>query len=68
MEEEVKAITLGEVDKEAWVKYNLHWFEERYSELERSLTWERVNKIGEDLWPSKIICATCKSLMLLSPK
>jgi len=51
MEQEVKQIALGQIDKDSCIEDNLTWFEQRYTELESSLTRDRVHKFGEDLLP-----------------
>jgi hypothetical protein len=53
MEEEVKQIARGEIEKEACVEHNLSWFEKMYSELERSLTRDRVYEFGGTLMQTK---------------
>jgi hypothetical protein len=68
MEEEVKAVALGQVDKETCVKHNLDWFEDRYSELESSLTWDRVNAFGKDLRPSRDYLRYLQKLGAFEPK
>ena len=54
MEQEVKQIARGEIDKESCVQNNLKWFEKRYSELEESLTRDRIYEFGEDLTASNL--------------
>ena len=54
MEQEVKQIARGEIDKESCVQNNLKWFEKRYSELEESLTRDRIHEFGEDLTASNL--------------
>lgn len=54
MEQEVKQIARGEIDKESCVQNNLKWFEKRYSELEESLTRDRIYEFGEDLTVSNL--------------
>ncbi|CAB9507569.1 dependent RNA helicase [Seminavis robusta] len=53
MEDEVKQIALGKLDKEACVAKNLAWFEGRYKELFASLSRERIQKFGKSLVPTK---------------
>ena len=49
MEEEVKEIAKGNIDKDAALIKNLDWFEDRYVEMEESLTRERVGEFGNKL-------------------
>ena len=53
MEEEVKQIALGKLEKTECVEYNLAWFETRYEELISSLTRERTNEFARELCPTK---------------
>lgn len=53
MEEEVKQIANGNIEKEVCVEKNLNWFEQRYMELEESLTRDRVYGFGKDLMQSR---------------
>ena len=68
MEEEVKQISRKEIEKEACVEQNLNWFEQRYSELERSLTRERVNEFGKDLMPTREYLRYLQRLDAFEPK
>ena len=49
MEDEVKQIANGNLDKESCVEQNLSWFEDRYNEFEQSLSRGRVNDFARDL-------------------
>ena len=49
MEEEVKQIAVGDLDKEECLERNLHWFESRYKELADTLTRDRINDFGSGL-------------------
>ena len=53
MEEEVKQIAIGNLDKSQCLQQNLVWFEARYKELESSLTRQRVNDFARALRPIK---------------
>jgi len=49
MEEEVKEVAMGNIDKDFCLEKNLNWFEDRYAELEGSLTRERIGQFGSNL-------------------
>jgi DNA topoisomerase-3 len=53
MEEEVKQIANGELDKSTCVDRNLAWFEARYDELVKSLSRDRLNEFARALRPTK---------------
>lgn len=53
MEEEVKQVAAGDIEKDYCLEKNLEWFEQRYSELEQSLTRERVFEFGRNLRSSR---------------
>ena len=53
MEEEVKQISLGTLDKEECLRTNLVWFESRYQALVESLTKARLKDFGNQLTPLK---------------
>eukprot|EP00956_Cyclotella_meneghiniana_P020539 scaffold36358_cov72-Cyclotella_meneghiniana.AAC.4 len=66
MEQEVKQIARGEIDKESCVKNYLEWFEKRYSELEEILTRDRIHEFGQDLTASNL--KYLESLHAFEPK
>ena len=68
IEEEVKQIALGEVEKENCVSQNLAWFEDRYSELENSLTRERVGEFGKNLVSTRDYLRYLGKLDVFEPK
>ena len=49
MEEEVRQIAIGKLDKAESLDKNLAWFEARYNELEESLSRERTQEFGRAL-------------------
>ena len=51
MEAEVKQIALGELSKEQVVTDNLSWFQQRYHDLEASLTPQRIGALAKALEP-----------------
>lgn len=53
MEQEVKQIANGKMDKDTCLQTNLKWFEDRYQEFSASLTREKVNDLGRKLMPVK---------------
>jgi hypothetical protein len=53
MEEEVKQIAIGNLEKSECVNKNLAWFEARYKELQSSLTRQRIDEFARALRPTK---------------
>ena len=53
MEDEVKQIAKGTFEKDYCLEKNLDWFEERYMELEQSLSRKRVKEFGKSLTARK---------------
>ena len=52
MEEEVKQIAVGKLDKEECLERNLSWFEDRYNEFEQSLSKARLDDFARSLCTS----------------
>jgi DNA topoisomerase IA len=53
MEDEVKQIAKGTFEKDYCLEKNLDWFEERYMELEQSLSRKRIKEFGKSLTARK---------------
>lgn len=53
MEEEVKQIASGNIEKDFCLEKNLDWFEDRYAELEGSLTRDRLDEFASNLRPRR---------------
>lgn len=68
MEEEMKEIAKGNIVKEAALIKNLDWFEDRYNELEESLTRDRVNNFGNNLGPTNKYLQYLQRLGAFEPK
>ena len=68
MEEEVKEIAHGSQEKEFAVAKNLKWFEDRYIELENSLTRERVGQFGKKLGSTNDYLRYLSKLDAFEPK
>ena len=68
MEDEVKQIAKGTIEKNYCLEKNLDWFEERYIELEESLTRNRVKDFGNSLGARKDDIRRWKALGAFEPK
>jgi len=68
MEEEVRLIAMGNIDKDFCLKKNLDWFEKRYTELEESLTYEKVGQFGKGLRSSNDYLRYLAKLGAFEPK
>ena len=68
MENEVKLIADGVLDKDECLKNNLAWFEKRFQELESSLTKQRVNQVGRSFKPMKDGLRDWQHLNVFEPK
>ncbi|KAL7548499.1 hypothetical protein ACHAWF_011781 [Thalassiosira exigua] len=68
MEEEVKQIALGRIEKDFCIEKNLDWFEERYDELEGSLTRDRVGQFGSTLRSPRDYLRYLQSLGSFEPR
>lgn len=68
MEEEVKQIAVGNIGKEYCLEKNLEWFENRYKELETSLTRDRVGEFGRNLQSNNDYLRYLRSLGAFEPK
>jgi len=68
MEQEVKEIAMENIEKDFCLEKNLDWFEKRYTELERSLTYERVGKFGQGLRSSNDYLRYLAKLGAFEPK
>jgi len=68
MEEEVKQIARGTIEKEYCLEKNLDWFEERYLELEQSLDRKRIKEFGKSLTSRKDDMQFWKALGAFEPK
>jgi hypothetical protein len=66
--EQEKQIARGEIKKDMCVENNLSWFEQRYSELERSLTRDRVNEFGGALMKTQEYLRYLRRLDAFEPK
>jgi len=68
MEEEVKQIALGTLDKDFCLQKNLQWFQERYQELDTSLSRQRINQFGHSLCPTSNSLRYWRRLNVFEPK
>lgn len=68
MEEEVKEIAAGKIEKDYCLEKNLDWFEARYAELENSLTRERVGEFGQGLMSMRDYLRKLQSFGTFEPK
>ena len=68
MEEEVKEVARGEIQKDDCLEKNLDWFERRYCELEGSLTRERVDQFGRSLRSTRDHLRHLQTLGAFEPK
>lgn len=68
MEEEVKLIAIGNIEKDFCLEKNLDWFEKRYTELEESLTYEKVGQFGKGLRTSNEYLRHLAKLGAFEPK
>lgn len=66
--EQEKQIARGEIEKDMCVENNLSWFEQRYSELERSLTRDRVYEFGGALMKTQEYLRYLRRLDAFEPK
>ncbi len=68
MEEEVKLIAMGNIEKDFCLEKNLDWFEKRYTELEESLTYDKVGQFGKGLRTSNEYLRYLAKLGTFEPK
>ncbi len=68
MEQEVREIAIENIEKDFCLEKNLDWFEKRYTELEESLTYERVGQFGQSLRSSNDYLRYLTKLRAFEPK
>jgi len=68
MEDEVKGIASGLMEKDHCLEKNLDWFEERYRELERSLDRKRIKEFGKSLSARKTDLNVWRAQGVFEPK
>ena len=68
MEEEVRQVATRKIEKKDCLENNLRWFEERYAELDRSLTRDRTAAFGRKLKPTREHLRYLQTLNSFEPK